>query len=123
MKSKLFILMLFMMTLAFGLLAVTAQEPDDDDVRGAFLSSRPKTTNTNAPSGRHRPRKTTAANDNRSGGSAELGRIKNANSSTSNANKGTGWTDKKAGAQAIGLGYTLFMRDENGRNVRVEPSR
>jgi hypothetical protein len=64
---------------------VSAHEPDDE-VRGAFLSTRPKTTNANAPSGRHKRRTT-------------------------------------SGTSAIGLGYTLFMRDENGRAVRVDPTR
>src|SRR2546422_744139 len=99
MKSKPFILVLFIMAVAFGLLAASAQEPNDD-VRGAFLSSRPKTTNTNAPSGRHKPRKPTPANNNRSGGSTESGPIKNANTTTANANKRY---DKRFGAQAIGL--------------------
>jgi len=121
MKSKPFILMLAMIA-AFGLLVVRAQEPDDDDVRGAFLSSRPKTTNSNTPARRHRQRNTNAANNNKAANSNSSS-TKNTNGRTANANKGTRWTDKKAGAQAIGLGYTLFMRDAFGKSVRVEPTR
>src|SRR5437016_10436315 len=54
MKSRSFIALFALAGLACGMLLVRAQEPDDE-VRGAFLSSRPKTTNTNAPSHRHRP--------------------------------------------------------------------
>ena len=123
MRSKPFILMLAMMAVVFGLLIVSAQEPGDDDVRGAFLSSRPKTTNADAPSRRHKPRNTATANNNKPVNSPTSGSAKNANTTTANANQATKWTESKGGAQAIGLGYTLFMRDANGRSVRVEPSR
>jgi len=111
MRSK-FVVVLAGAVIMSGLFVVFAQEPDDE-VRGAFLSSRPKTTNANAPSHRHRQRNTnTSANANsRSSG--------NANTSTVNGNK----NGSKDSAQAIGLGYTLFMRDAKGRGVRVEPAR
>src|SRR5207253_598494 len=117
MRSKSLILGLTVIALACGLLAVSAQEPDDE-VRGAFLSSRPKTTNPNAPSRRHKPRNT---NGNSSA-------PKNGNTAVSNANTNTNSSGNKnssaAGqSQAIGLGYTLFMRNASGKAVRVEPAR
>jgi hypothetical protein len=94
---------------------VTAQEPDDD-VRGAFISTRPKSTGNNAPARRRRVRNTnssvTSKDANSMAASAE--RTGNRNSSV---------TPKHKLGEAIGLGYTLFMRAPNGRAVRVEPSR
>jgi hypothetical protein len=115
MKSKSLIMLLAIAAFTCGLLIVNAQEPDDE-VRGAFLSSRPKTTNSNATRRRRPPRSSnsnassnTAANTN-TGKTADANITSNRNSSAVNER-----------AQAIGLGYTLFMRDPNGRSVRVEP--
>jgi hypothetical protein len=111
MRSKSYIILLAVVAVACGLFVAGAQEPDDD-VRGAFLSTRPKTTNTNAPSRRHR------RNTNSGATNSSAGTTKNANSSGA---KNSGAT-VRVQLQAIGLGYTLFMRDANGRSVRVEPS-
>jgi len=105
--------------LACGLYVVSAQEPDDQ-VRGAFLSSRPKTTNSNAPSRRHRPHKTNSNSGNTASGAAKNA---NANTAVTNTNSARNKNSSKNEAQAIGLGYTLFMKDAGGRGVRVEPSR
>ncbi len=118
MRSRIFVLLLAVGALACGLYVVSAQEPDDE-VRGAFLSSRPKTTNNNAPSRRHRPRHTNS-NTNASSGAATNA---NANTAATNTNTAHNKNSSKNEAQAIGLGYTLFMKSANGRGVRVEPSR
>ena len=113
MRSKPFIILLSLISLACGVLLVTAQEPDDE-VRGAFLSTRPKTTNSNAVSRRRRIRNTNSS----------LATSKNANSTAaanSAGNRNSSVTHKLA--EAMGLGYTLFMRAPNGRTVRAEPSR
>ncbi len=114
MRSKSFIVLLAIVSLACGLVVVSAQGPDDE-VRGAFLSTRPKTTNNNAPSRRRRTRNTNSSSVT----------AKNANSATANANRSGNKNSSVANkpAQAIGLGYTLFVRDSNGRSVRAEPSR
>lgn len=116
MRSKLFGTLLAALALTTGIAVVAAQQPDEA-VRGAFLESRPKTTNLNAPPRRHRKR---PANTN-----------PNANKSSSVVVNPNVTTAKVAGSnpgakkalEAIGLGYTLFMRDANGRAVRVEPAR
>ena len=109
------------LALAAGSAALTfshPQDPDQDDVRGAFLTSRPKTaakpasTSTARPS-RRRPR----SNSNGDGTS----------SSSSNSNRGTTGTagtstTATGSAQRIGLGLTLFMRDSTGLAVRVDPT-
>jgi hypothetical protein len=126
MKSRIFVAPIVAFAFVCGLLIVNAQQ-SDEEVRGAFLSSRPKSTNANAPSRRRTrpPRNTNSSavkNANTSNAST-----KNTNSGvthTVNANKNL--TNSNAAAPqsaAIGLGYTLFMRDENGRAVRVEPGR
>src|ERR1700738_3314180 len=120
MKSKSFIMFLAVAAFACGLFVVTAQEPDDD-VRGAFLSSRPKTTNTNATRKPRPPRNTNSNTGSTIAKNTNTSRTNAANANTKvivNANIGA------SGPQgAIGLGYTLFMRDLNGRGVRVDPGR
>jgi hypothetical protein len=118
MKSRSCILLLAIVTLTSGLLLAHAQEPDDE-VRGAFLSSRPKTTNASA-SRRRRPSRNT-----NSTGAAKNSNTGNANMTSANTRPAN---EEKVSApatlaNAIGLGYTLFMRDSTGRSVRVEPSR
>jgi Domain of unknown function (DUF4384) len=108
MRSKSLIILLALMLLSVGFFVVFAQAPDDE-VRGAFLSSRPKTSSANGPSHRHRSRPSNSNNT-----------AANANSSYASANVNAG---AKVQFQAIGLGYTLFMRDPRGRGVRVEPGR
>src|SRR5690242_21826672 len=111
MKLKLLIAF-SLVSLAFGVFIVTAQQ--DEDVRGAFLDSRPKTTNLNGPSRRHRRR---PANANASvAGPSSPTVTKNAN-----ANVAINRNDVKRMQPAIGLGYTVFMRDASGRSIRVEP--
>lgn len=103
-----------------ALVIVSAQQ--DEDVRGAFLSSRPKTTNANATRRRRPPRRTTNSNSIATATNANLANANNkfANANSAAANRNTGATSKM---EAIGLGYTLYLRDVNGRAVRVEPNR
>jgi hypothetical protein len=116
MRSKLFGTLLAALALTAGIAVVAAQQPDEA-VRGAFLESRPKTTNLNAPPRRHRKRPAnTNPNANKSSSVMVNPNITNANVAGSNSGA------KKA-LEAIGLGYTLFMRAADGRAVRVEPMR
>jgi hypothetical protein len=99
---------------------------DDEDVRGAFLTSRPKdkpasSGNTAKPS-RRKPKP--------SGGTPSPGSNK---PGSSNPGKPVDKTPHKPGpstpsspatpvnARRIGLGVTLFMRDSSGLAVRVDP--
>ena len=114
MRSKSFIMLLPIIALACGLLIVNAQGPDDD-VRGAFISTRPKTTNTNATR-KPRPPRNTNSNASKNANTGQTTAVNaniNVTVSTNNAASGP--------ASPIGLGYTLFMRDPSGRAVRVEP--
>lgn len=115
MRSKSFIMLLPIVAFACGLLIVNAQEPDDD-VRGAFISTRPKTTNTNArPKPRPRPQQNTNSNASKNTNTSQTTVNANINVTVNANNTASG------PVSAIGLGYTLFMRDPNGRAVRVEP--
>ena len=107
----------FLIALA-GLIPTLAFGQQDEDVRGAFMTTRPKATGrvtgkkstpTTKPS-RRRP-KTTAANSSGSTPAIVKG------SSTPSAG-----TPAKLNAARIGLGLTLFMRDSNGLAVRTDPS-
>jgi hypothetical protein len=120
MRSKILVALAGGLALACSMFVVSAQQPGDDEVRGAFLSSRPKTTNSNAPSRRHRPRHT---NNNSSNTSSNVAKNTNANTAATNTNTARNQNSSKNESQAIGLGYTLFMKDASGREVRVEPSR
>jgi hypothetical protein len=115
MRSRLFIMLLAIVAFTCGLLIVNAQEPDDE-VRGAFLSTRPKTTNTNATR-RHRPPRNTNSN----AGSTVPKNANTANTNVANANTRVIVNANNAASGPMGLGYTLFMRDPNGRSIRVEP--
>jgi hypothetical protein len=117
MRSRSFIMLLATVAFACGLFVVNAQEPDDD-VRGAFLSTRPKTTNANATRRRRPPRNanvSVTAGMNVNAGMSQTGNANTTKFANQNSSKVNGR------AQAIGLGYTLFMRDSSGRRMRVEP--
>ncbi len=120
MKSRILVAPVVVAAFICGLLIVNAQQ-SDDEVRGVFLSTRPKTTNQNAPARRtHRPPRNT-----------NTSAVKNANQQSANTSAGSVNANRKftnsnsvaPSPAAIGLGYTLFMRDENGRAVRIEPGR
>ena len=105
--------------LVIGVAAPVVQ--DDEDVRGAFLTSRPKAKVTSsdgaAKPSRRRPRS--------SGGSNTP--IKNPDKTPvkpDNSGKKPSQPSDPAtpvNARRIGLGMTLFMRDSNGLAVRVDP--
>ncbi len=96
-----------------GLGVGLAHNQEDDEVRGAFLSSRDKTTNTaNTAKPRHKTRVPGTAK------TANSNVAKNPNTSGKiNAN-----TSSTAAATPIGLGYTLFKRDASGDAVRIDPA-
>ena len=97
-----------------GTVPAMPQEPQED-VRGAFLTTRPKpaeksakTTESPRPS-RRRP-KTTTPKPSGSG-------------TTSGSTPAPNDSPGKATAQKLGLGLTLFARDSLGLAVRADPSR
>lgn len=99
-------------TVAIGI-AATAQ---DDDVRGAFLTSRPKvkpaSTGTAAKPSRRRTKTTVVSNK----------PVKPPEKTTEKPTTSEP-PSKPVNAPRLGLGLTLFMRDSNGLAVRVDPDR
>jgi len=106
-----------LMTTAVGFSALQ----DQDDVRGAFLVSRPKEqrkpSNSTARPSRRKPRNTsTTPSDPKNTSSS---------SSTSSTSTKPGKESTKPqpiNAPRIGLGFTLFMRDTNGLAIRTDPT-
>jgi len=109
-----------------AVLAVAVPPPqDDDDVRGAFLTSRPKDKPASSSSAtrppRKRPRPTATPSPEKSGGSTTA--------KGSTGSKGSPGPTAKTpdprpvNAPRLGLGLTLFSRDSNGLAVRVDPDR
>jgi hypothetical protein len=114
---------LFGLVFMCAALAVAVPPQDGEDVRGAFLTSRPKEKKANTSSTRpirKRPKATTPAKT--SGEKTSEG----ATASTgSNATTGTTAKidSKPVNVPRLGLGLTLFSRDSNGLAVRVDPGR
>jgi hypothetical protein len=107
MKIKFIFLSLLIALAGFGPMQAFAQQ--DEDVRGAFLTSRPKatgrsnsTTPTTKPS-RRRPKPTSPV-------------VQKDGPTTTPVNPA------KVKVPRMGLGLTLFMRDSNGLAVRTDPS-
>lgn len=86
---------------------------DEESVRGAFLTTRPKSEqrkSTTAPSrSRKRPKSVATSST--------------ASSATVKTDPSPSAGTPRIREQRIGLGVTLFMRDSNGMAVRVDPER
>ena len=142
MRTRTMLYGLALALVASGLLPTFAQE-QEGDVRGAFLTTRPKPVGSPSnPSGpavrpsRRRP-KTTQAKPGSTGASATIAVKTDTGSSAKTKAKPPGSTGAsatiavktdsappaKTQAQKIGLGLTLYTRDANGLSVRVDPNR
>ncbi|HSK62910.1 MAG TPA: DUF4384 domain-containing protein [Pyrinomonadaceae bacterium] len=112
--------LLLAMVSACVALGIAAPAPQDqDDVRGAFLTSRPKQkaagSGTAARPSRRRP-KATVTND-----PGKAPEKKPTNPTGPVASTKPSEPLKPVNAPRIGLGLTLFTRDSNGLAVRVDP--
>ncbi|HSL54096.1 MAG TPA: DUF4384 domain-containing protein [Pyrinomonadaceae bacterium] len=103
---------------------------DEEDVRGAFLTSRPKdkpasSGKTTRPS-RRKPKSTggTTSSGSTSSGSNKPNKPvdKTPNKPESSVSTAPSSPVTPVNARRIGLGVTLFMRDSNGMAVRVDPN-
>ena len=114
--------LLFAMVCACVVIGIAAPLPQDqDDVRGAFLTSRPKdkapsTESSNRPS-RRRPRPSGGSNP---GTTSKTSDKKPGDTTGSGPSKPSN-TSKPVNLPRLGLGMTLFTRDSNGLAVRVDP--
>ncbi|HKG46104.1 MAG TPA: DUF4384 domain-containing protein [Pyrinomonadaceae bacterium] len=126
--------------MVFGLVCVcalvigtAAPVIQDEDVRGAFLTSRPKdkpaTSGNTARPSRRRPKTTSgstnAGSNNPGASNSKPGKPAVKTPEKSETSGKTTTPSKPAtpvNAPRIGLGVTLFMRDSNGSAVRVDPN-
>lgn len=119
--------------------SIRAQQEEEEAVRGSFLTTRVKASGSSssaadaiansaskgvAPSGSSKTGKTTTKKP--------TGKTPKRNTASASGKVTAGSTTATLGADvsydnyspsAIGLGYSLYMRDENGNAVRVDPSR
>lgn len=117
--------------MAFGLVCVCALvigfaapiPQDDDDVRGAFLTSRPKqkvaSSEASTKPNRRRPKAGDTGHNKPGDKSSDKTPVKPGNPGNTPTPKVDPVTP--VNARRIGLGVTLFMRDSNGLAVRVDP--
>jgi hypothetical protein len=110
MRSRFLLLALTCTCLFFAVAPLFAQ---DEDVRGAFLTSRPKekpqATTQSTRVVRRRPRSVPSSSPRQSAAPTPSTKKPDPNSTVVNSSR-------------IGLGITLFMRDANGLAVRTDPS-
>jgi Domain of unknown function (DUF4384) len=130
MRTKNILCLLALLALVLGNLGTEGAPAlgQDEDVRGAFLTTRPKPveksglgTTTSKPS-RRRPKTTQA----KASGSASVTIGTTHSSAAVGAKtqlKSDGTATEKPNSQKLGLGLTLFTRDSNGLSVRADPAR
>ena len=116
------IVVLFGLICASALVITAIPVAPQEDVRGAFLTSRPKekttgSTTTSKPSHR-RPKPVVPDNKPPDGSGNPNTKPDNKNTKPDNKNTKPG----PVNTQRLGLGLTLFMRDANGLAVRTDPS-
>ena len=109
----------------FGIAPITALT--QDDVRGAFLVSRPKekpqNTNPSAKPNRRRPKSTSSAKDPKTPVGPTASSTPSGTSTTTPATNTKNTKPAAINQSRLGLGVTLFMRDSNGNAIRTDPSR
>ena len=108
----------------------SVEEADQENTRGAFLTSRPKTVEkpaTSPATGNPQPQRSRRRPVAKSPTSGKLS-ISEATASSGTAKAGPSTTknvdtsQKRPIVQKMGLGLTLFMRDANGLAVRADPT-
>ncbi|CAN5625215.1 MAG: DUF4384 domain-containing protein [Pyrinomonadaceae bacterium] len=127
-RTILFLLAMVMGCFGTGGVASSFGQAPEEDVRGAFLTTRSKPVEKSSPSAsaagpiRRRPKTARA----KAPGSASVGGGTANTSVTVGAKtemETEGVAAEKSKVQKMGLGLTLFTRDANGLSVRADPSR
>src|SRR5688572_29294678 len=113
---------LFGLIFTFAAVSVAVPPQDGEDVRGAFLTSRPKekpaTSSSAAKPSRRRPKATATAVK-----PPEKTTGTSAGSTAGSTAKSNPPESRPVNVPRLGLGLTLFSRDSNGLAVRVDPDR
>lgn len=127
-RTILFLVAMVLGGFGAGGVAPSFGQAQEEDVRGAFLTSRPKPVEKSSPSAatakptRRRPKTSQAkvsGNASVSVGTTNTSAAVGAKTDV----KTNGVATEKPKAQKMGLGLTLFARDANGLSVRTDPSR
>ena len=117
---RLSVMVLALVCLCTAVIGIAAPSVQDEDVRGAFLTSRPKeksgTSGSASRPTRRRP-KAKPANP----GSTDKPVDKQTDKPSSAGPTGSTGSSKPVNAPRLGIGLTLFMRDSNGLAVRTDP--
>ena len=118
---RLSVMVLGLVCLCAVVIGIAAPVFQDDDVRGAFLTSRPKdkpanTGGTTTKTSRRRPKSTPGPSNPNKPADKSSGKTGPSKPAPSPSNPST-----PVNARRLGLGVTLFMRDSNGLAVRVDP--
>lgn len=133
MRYRILVPLLALALVSNALIFAGAQD-QEENVRGAFIGSRPTAGGSGASSGggantavRRRPRRTpkkSTANRNTNRDSSTANTRTNPTSNTNTTSSANTSVPINAYASTpIALGYSLFMRDSQGNAVRVDPSR
>ena len=114
------VMVLGLVCLCTVVIGIASPATQDEDVRGAFLTSRPKdksaTSSSASKPSRRRP-KQTATNQ----GTTVKTVDKQTEKPSSTGPTTSSVPSKPVNAPRIGMGLTLFMRDSNGLAVRTDP--
>lgn len=109
MRTKVIFLSLLLALASLGVMLAHAQQ--NEDVRGAFLTTRPKASaKTDKAASRPSRRRPNPTSD-------------PVVEHSPTPNPGSNPTPQKPSPQRLGLGLTLFVRDSNGLAVRTDPAR
>jgi len=117
------ILFAFLCCTALAISAVPMAFQDQEDVRGAFLTTRPKDKPANSSTGakpsHRKPKPSVTEKKPTNPGNQNSSSTDNKNTKTgNNSNRPT-----PVNTQRLGLGLTLFMRDASGLAVQADPTR
>jgi len=114
---KLKMMLCFAVIVMSGFVIAQSQDSQqDENVRGAFLTSRPK----QKPPQSSSASKPTRRRPKSKGTVSVSGSVSAGTTPSASPSPGSGSTMKKT--QPMGLGVTLFTRDQNGLAVRVDPA-
>ncbi len=123
MLCKIFFSLLSLTLITGTVIFARAQQNEDENVRGAFLTSRPSGSAANSPKKSTGTRRKKAR---RTGTAKSTNQSVSENRTKTAADVGTNNSSvmpKSLSTAPIGLGYTLYARDTRGDAVRVDPAR
>lgn len=128
-RAILFLLAMVLGGFGTGGVAPSFGQEQEEDVRGAFLTTRPKPVEKSSPSAttprpsRRRPKATQVKQTTSASSTVAVGTASSSVAAGAKKTKTGAVVTEKPKAQKLGLGLTLFTRDANGLAVRADPSR